>query len=133
MESVPPPPASESLRRMASTTFRLRCPACGEGEMFRGWFALEERCGRCGVVFEREEGAGIGVAVVAYAVAAVAGLAAVGIAVWTTDDTPGLAWIGAGTAMVAAVATWRWSKAWWTWLLWATGLVFRDDDPRRGR
>lgn len=133
MESVPAPPPSESLRRMARTTFRGTCPACGEGEMFRTRFTLKERCEACGVVFEREEGAGIGVAVVAYAVAAVAGLAAVGLAVWVAEEPPALAWIGATVAVLAALATWRWSKAWWTWLLWATGLVFRDDDPRRGR
>lgn len=133
MESVPAPPLSESLRRMPRTTFGLRCPACGEKEIFLTLFTLKERCDECGVVFEREEGAGLGVAVVAYTVAALAGLAAVGAVVWAVDDVPALAWIGAGVAVVTALATWRWSKAWWTWLLWATGLVFRDDDPRRGR
>lgn len=132
MESVPAPPLSESLRRMPRTTFGLRCPACGKGEMFRSLFTLKERCGECGVVFEREEGAGLGVAVVAYTVAALAGLGAVGVVAWATDDAPALPWIGAGVGTVAALTTWRWSKAGWTWLLWATGLVFRDDDPRRG-
>ncbi len=132
MESVPPPPLSESLRRLPATVLSLRCPACGRGSLFRSRLALRERCAECGVVFEREEGAGIGVAVVAYTVAALAGLAAVGLVVWRWGDVPGLAAIGAGVAVVAALATWRRSKAAWTWLLWATGLVFRDDDPRRG-
>lgn len=35
---------------------RLRCPICGRGKLFRHWFRMEERCGSCGAVFEREAG-----------------------------------------------------------------------------
>ena len=28
---------------------RGRCPRCGEGPLFRGFLALEERCGECGL------------------------------------------------------------------------------------
>jgi uncharacterized protein (DUF983 family) len=35
---------------------RLRCPLCGVGEMFRGWFRMNERCRSCGFKFERESG-----------------------------------------------------------------------------
>src|SRR6266516_361579 len=37
-----------------------RCPWCGKGKLFRRWFALPERCPRCGLRFEREEGAFLG-------------------------------------------------------------------------
>ncbi|MBI3967067.1 MAG: DUF983 domain-containing protein [Chloroflexi bacterium] len=33
-----------------------RCPHCGSGGIFRGWFELESECPRCGLTFEREEG-----------------------------------------------------------------------------
>ena len=33
-----------------------RCPYCGSPGIFDGYFALRERCPRCGVRFEREEG-----------------------------------------------------------------------------
>lgn len=36
--------------------FRLRCPVCKEGKIFRGWFGLEERCPNCGVDVVREDG-----------------------------------------------------------------------------
>jgi uncharacterized protein (DUF983 family) len=35
---------------------RLRCPRCGKGKLFRGVFAMPERCSICGWVYEREEG-----------------------------------------------------------------------------
>jgi len=35
---------------------RLRCPACGESKIFRGWFAMQDPCGRCGRRFDRAPG-----------------------------------------------------------------------------
>jgi uncharacterized protein (DUF983 family) len=32
-----------------------RCPLCGRGPMFDGWFSLRARCGECGFAFERDE------------------------------------------------------------------------------
>ena len=32
------------------------CPGCGSRGLFRRWFTLVERCPRCGLRFEREEG-----------------------------------------------------------------------------
>lgn len=36
--------------------FRLRCPVCKEGKIFRGWFGLEDHCPHCGVDVVREDG-----------------------------------------------------------------------------
>ena len=46
-----PSPARMLLRGMAK-----RCPACGAGRLFRGWFTMADRCPGCGYHFEREEG-----------------------------------------------------------------------------
>ena len=35
---------------------RRRCPRCGEGALFRRWFAMRERCGRCDLQFEGKPG-----------------------------------------------------------------------------
>jgi uncharacterized protein (DUF983 family) len=35
---------------------RLRCPACGRGRIFRGWFTMHERCADCGRPFGRGPG-----------------------------------------------------------------------------
>lgn len=34
----------------------LRCPACGSGPLFRGWFHMHEACQACGASFRREPG-----------------------------------------------------------------------------
>jgi len=33
-----------------------RCPHCGEGDLFSGWAHHLERCGVCGLVYERNPG-----------------------------------------------------------------------------
>jgi uncharacterized protein (DUF983 family) len=42
------------------TTFKrsclLRCPCCGQGRLFRGWFTMEPVCTGCGLKFQREPG-----------------------------------------------------------------------------
>jgi len=35
---------------------RLRCPICGKGELFRGYFDSPERCAKCWYFFMRESG-----------------------------------------------------------------------------
>ena len=46
---------------------RLRCPRCGHGPIFRGWFALLARCPACGLTFEREPGYFVGAIYLNYA------------------------------------------------------------------
>jgi uncharacterized protein (DUF983 family) len=35
---------------------RLRCPACGQGRLFRGWFQMHPACSHCGLKYQREPG-----------------------------------------------------------------------------
>lgn len=39
-----------------SRAIRLRCPRCGQGELFAGFFRMHERCSGCGMKYEREPG-----------------------------------------------------------------------------
>src|SRR3981081_3013325 len=39
---------------------RLRCPVCGQGRLFRTYFAMHEHCSCCGVGFAREHGQWVG-------------------------------------------------------------------------
>lgn len=34
----------------------LRCPRCGSGRLFRGWFGMHDSCAGCGASFSREPG-----------------------------------------------------------------------------
>jgi len=50
-----PLPASSRLQSL-SRAARLRCPRCGEGRLFKGWFAMHDGCPHCGLSFVREQG-----------------------------------------------------------------------------
>jgi uncharacterized protein (DUF983 family) len=39
---------------------RLRCPACGDGSLYRSLFRMRKSCSSCGLVFEREPGYFVG-------------------------------------------------------------------------
>lgn len=49
---TPAPEVGLMLRRGA----RRRCPRCGGGHLFRTWWAIHDRCPRCGLLFAREPG-----------------------------------------------------------------------------
>jgi uncharacterized protein (DUF983 family) len=44
--------------------FTKRCPRCGAGHLFNGWFDLKPYCPRCSYKFEREEGFFLGAYVI---------------------------------------------------------------------
>jgi uncharacterized protein (DUF983 family) len=46
-----------------------RCPHCGSGHVFEGWFHMKERCPRCALRFEREPGFFVGAYLINFAVA----------------------------------------------------------------
>jgi uncharacterized protein (DUF983 family) len=47
-------------RRILGRGLALRCPRCGAGRVFRGWFQIHVRCPQCQLVFEREPGYFVG-------------------------------------------------------------------------
>lgn len=47
---------SQPLVRLLWRAVRLRCPACGQAAIFRGWFAMNKSCAPCGKWFQRDAG-----------------------------------------------------------------------------
>lgn len=45
----------------------LRCPRCGAGRLFAGYFRMNRQCPLCRLVFEREQGFFVGAIYVNYA------------------------------------------------------------------
>ena len=43
------------LWRALRVTARRRCPACGEGRIWKDWFTLRDRCPACGIAPARGE------------------------------------------------------------------------------
>ena len=44
-----------TLRRRLISAALLRCPRCGERDIWRSWFTMKHACPTCGQVFERGE------------------------------------------------------------------------------
>jgi uncharacterized protein (DUF983 family) len=65
-----------------------RCPRCGSGHLFRSWFHIRDRCPRCALRLEREEGGFLGAMTINYAVTTLLWVAV--LAVWLGVDLPGL-------------------------------------------
>ena len=52
--------------------FMKHCPRCGGGHLYRGWFRMHDRCPRCGMRFEREEGFFVGAYLINFAIVEIA-------------------------------------------------------------
>lgn len=44
------------LMKTMGRSLRRKCPYCGGGGIFKGWFTLKKRCPHCDTLFEYEEG-----------------------------------------------------------------------------
>ena len=97
-----------------------RCPVCGGGKLFTGWFKMKERCPRCAYRFEREEGFFLGAYVINLAVAqGVVILAAVVPAIVLLARNPDTSIVpivvgGIAGAIVAPILFYPFSKTVWT-------------------
>lgn len=100
---------------------KLRCPACGRGRIFGTYFKMNQVCGSCGRTFWKSEGEWLGPAVVDYSMATAGALVAWALMVLTgLSETAQL--LGALIAALAvAAASSRWSRSFWTLLLYVSG------------
>lgn len=109
-----------------------RCPLCGTGNLFTGWFRMKERCPGCGYRFEREEGFFLGAYVInlAIAQALVILLAIVPLIVRLAGDPDAsiVPFVVGGVvgAVVAPMVFYPWSKTVWT----AFDLMLRPQSTR---
>ncbi|MCA9052517.1 MAG: DUF983 domain-containing protein [Planctomycetaceae bacterium] len=61
-----PPRPRPTPEQRVGRALRLKCPRCGEGELFEGWFRMPERCGVCRLKYERAPGYFLGAAYINY-------------------------------------------------------------------
>ena len=112
---------------MLQTTLLNRCPACGQGSIFRSWVQLHPTCPHCDARFERDPGSFLGAMAVAYGVAVLANAL---LGIWLFRQNFDTVTITVSVSLAAALTVliiYRPVKAWWTWLLWRVGEVTRDD------
>lgn len=93
---------------------RLRCPWCGGGKLFAGWFRMHERCSGCGFRFERETGYFLGSIYVNYGAAVLLALV-LHLAMqylWHVDALLQSVLIG-GVVACFGLYFFRWARALW--------------------
>ncbi|HVJ67734.1 MAG TPA: DUF983 domain-containing protein [Caulifigura sp.] len=56
---------------LIARALKLRCPRCGEGKLFAGFFRMHERCSHCGLKYERAPGYYLGSSYVNYGITAI--------------------------------------------------------------
>jgi uncharacterized protein (DUF983 family) len=78
------------LATLIGRALTRRCPYCGARGIHRTWWSLRERCPRCGVPFEREEGYFVGTYAVNLVAAEFLGFGTV-LALLLLTDLPTLA------------------------------------------
>ncbi|MFA9429275.1 DUF983 domain-containing protein [Egicoccus sp. AB-alg2] len=119
--------------RALTRGLRMRCPICGTGKLFTGYFTLPPRCPTCDLEFEREEGYWLGAMVVAIGITeAIFGLVFVGGMLLTWPDVPWTAFLITGLALnaIVPVALYPWSKTTWMGLHHAFVTSNRDETTR---
>ena len=115
-------PTRVNLPTWLDRTLRQRCPACGEGRLFDGALAMRTECGNCGLDFMGEDGAQYGGAVVlAYGVGGICALLVLILLLMFGRLNRLAIWVTLATAFLAIIGSFRFCKAFWTWLLFRSG------------
>jgi len=107
----------------------LRCPACGGGSLFTGFFATKERCPSCGLLLERGEPdyflGGYTLNLIAVEALLAIGFLVVVLLTWPNPPWQALQYGGVALSVLGAVLCYPFAKT--TWL--AVDLMFRP--PKR--
>jgi uncharacterized protein (DUF983 family) len=104
-----------ALRALGRGLLR-RCPRCGRGGLFSGFFTLRARCPTCGLRFEREEGYWVGAMIVNLAGTMIAFFVVLmgGILLWWPDVPWGvLTMVTVAVCGAVPVLFYPWSKTIW--------------------
>ena len=129
MTGAPPPDRQPSAFTALWRGLTRRCPWCGQGRLFSGWFRMAEACPRCGLPLGQEEGAFLGAMAVNYGVA---GALFLGILiVWTAATAPDIPVgpilvVSLGVSAAAILLFYPFSKTLWA----AVDLLLHRMDRR---
>jgi uncharacterized protein (DUF983 family) len=106
--------SNRSLSVLLLRAFRLRCPVCGVGRLFSGWFRMPERCSHCRFRFERGPGYWLGSIYVNYGLLAL--LVTIGYFIFFfTEVLPELTvrWLLAGFCVLFSLVFFRFARSIW--------------------
>ncbi|HKV54994.1 MAG TPA: DUF983 domain-containing protein, partial [Candidatus Binataceae bacterium] len=109
----------------------LRCPRCGRGRIFGSHFRMNDNCFECGATFWKNDGEWLGPAVADYTMATAAGLVAWAVLVLLgASSTLQLVLAGLATVVIALAFS-RFTRSFWTMLLYISGDM--ADTPSQAR
>ena len=100
-----------------------RCPACGGGRVFKGFYALNAACDRCGARFHQDGSPTVGAMIINMFITMLLGfIGAIPLVIKTTPDTLMLALLGwlAGLALFSTVF-YRFARGLWVGITTLTG------------
>jgi len=95
---------------------RLRCPACGGGPLYQGYFTMRPICPSCGLRLEREEGYFLGAMLLNLLVAEglfIAGFALLLIRTWPTPPWTLLTWGSMAAVVLFPTILYPFSRTVW--------------------
>jgi uncharacterized protein (DUF983 family) len=126
-----PNPRPLTVGRLLWRGVTKRCPLCGGGRLFKGWFTMKDRCPRCAFPLERIEGHWMGAlgmnTIVSFG--ALFLTIAVGLAISYPDvPTVGLMIAAVTVAIVVPVVFFPFSKTLWSAIDLAMRPLEPDDD-----
>jgi len=114
--------------RLIARAMALRCPKCGLGPIFDSRFRMRVSCPVCGVVFWKSEGEWLGPGVVDYSIATASGLIAWAVLVLLGVSAIAQLIFASLAAVIIAAACSRWSRSFWTLLLYISGDLSETRD-----
>jgi uncharacterized protein (DUF983 family) len=107
-------PLGASYPTMLARAWRLRCPRCGKGRLFRGPFSMYARCQWCELKYEREPGYFLGSIYINYGLTALLVTLSYFALFFSGLVTPQQAlWIVAGVALVFPLWFFRYARSLW--------------------
>jgi uncharacterized protein (DUF983 family) len=97
-----------------SRAWRLRCPRCGQGRLFRNWITMYPRCASCGLQYEREPGYFLGSIYVNYGLTALlVTIGYLGLLFSQVVSPEAALWIVAGFAVLFPLWFFRYARSVW--------------------
>jgi len=114
---------------------RLRCPICGKGKLFGGYFESPERCASCGYFFMRESGYFLPHVVIGYAFTVLASLGSWPVVRYAFGIRNAAVTLAIMIAVAVLFGVWfiRYSKALWIALDLTLNPPGSEDFESRGR
>ena len=95
-------------------SLRLRCPLCGEGRLFHGWFAMHETCPGCGLKYNREPGYFLGSIYINYILTAILVTGGYFGLYFSTDiDHDIILWVSVAFSIIFPACFFRYARSLW--------------------